>query len=96
LRQLSATIFNWELNPAPPVIFAPSFTRSLELSHYRPACGETNKPLVSQSAEPNTPMGDKSPKSNQKKSTQKQVKATSSNQKKQQAVASKATAGKKK
>lgn len=40
-------------------------------------------------------MGDKSPKATQKKSTQKQTKATSAGQKKQQAVAAK-QAGKKK
>jgi hypothetical protein len=41
-------------------------------------------------------MGDKSPKSNQKKSTQKQSKSSSADKKKQQAVASKQVAGKKK
>ena len=41
-------------------------------------------------------MGDRSPKSNQKKSNQKDSKATASNQKKQQAVANKQAAGKKK
>jgi len=41
-------------------------------------------------------MGDKSPKSNQKKSTQKQTKANSADQKKKQAVASKQAAPKKK
>ena len=41
-------------------------------------------------------MGDKSPKSNQKKSTQKQVKATTVDQKKKQAVAAKAAPAKKK
>ena len=40
-------------------------------------------------------MGDKSPKATQKKSTQKQSKATSAGQKKQQAVVAK-QAGKKK
>ena len=40
-------------------------------------------------------MGDKSPKSNLKKSTQKQAKANSAEQKKQQAVAAKQVAGKK-
>ena len=37
-------------------------------------------------------MGDKSPKSNQKKSTQKQVKASSAAEVKKQAVAAKQTA----
>lgn len=41
-------------------------------------------------------MGDRSPKSNQKKSTQKQIKATSASQKKQQAVAAKQAVTKKK
>lgn len=41
-------------------------------------------------------MGDKSPKSNQKKSSQKDAKANSANQKKSQAVADKQAAGKKK
>jgi hypothetical protein len=41
-------------------------------------------------------MGDRSPKSTQKKSTQKQSKANSAAQKKKQAVLSKQSAGKKK
>ena len=41
-------------------------------------------------------MGDRSPKSNQKKSNQKDSKANASNQKKQQAVTDKQAAGKKK
>jgi hypothetical protein len=41
-------------------------------------------------------MGDKSPKSNQKKSSQKHAKTSSANQKKSQAVAAKQAAGKKK
>jgi hypothetical protein len=41
-------------------------------------------------------MGDKSPKANQKKSGQKNVKATSANQKKSAAIAAKSAAGKKK
>jgi hypothetical protein len=41
-------------------------------------------------------MGDRSPKSNQKKSTQKQSKASSADQKKKQAVAAKQAAGNKK
>jgi hypothetical protein len=39
-------------------------------------------------------MGDKSPKSNQKKSSQKQAKASGAEQQKKQAVAAKQTAGK--
>jgi hypothetical protein len=41
-------------------------------------------------------MGDKSPKANQKKSGQKNVKASSANQKKSAAIAAKSAAGKKK
>ena len=41
-------------------------------------------------------MGDKSPKSNQKKSTQKQTKASSAEQKKQAAIATKQSPTKKK
>jgi hypothetical protein len=41
-------------------------------------------------------MGDRSPKSNQKKSTQKQFKADSADQKKKQAVLAKQSANKKK
>jgi hypothetical protein len=40
-------------------------------------------------------MGDKSPKSNRKKSTQKQAKVSSAEQIRQQAIASKQAAGKK-
>jgi len=39
-------------------------------------------------------MGDRSPKSNQKKSAQKQAKTNSANQKKNQAITDKQTAGK--
>ena len=39
-------------------------------------------------------MGDKSPKANQKKSSQNQAKANSADQKKKQAVAAKQVAGK--
>ena len=59
-------------------------------------CGETVMPQVSQPAERIKVMGDKSPKSNQKKSSQKQVKVNSDDQKKQQAVAAKQVATKKK
>ena len=41
-------------------------------------------------------MGDKSPKANQKKTSQNQVKASSADQKKKQALANKQSAGKKK
>ncbi len=51
---------------------------------------------LSQPAEINKTMGDKSPKSNQKKTSQKQVKTSSANQKKKQAVAAKQAVGKKK
>jgi hypothetical protein len=59
-------------------------------------CGETAMPQPSQpgKGKSNT-MGDRSPKSNQKKSNQKQAKASSADQKKKQAVADKKTGGKK-
>jgi hypothetical protein len=41
-------------------------------------------------------MGDRSPKANQKKSSQNQAKANSADQRKKQAIADKQTAGKKK
>jgi hypothetical protein len=41
-------------------------------------------------------MGDRSPKSNQKKSSQKQAKSNSADQQKRQAIADKQSAGKKK
>jgi hypothetical protein len=58
--------------------------------------GETNMPQVNQPAEKIKVMGDKSPKSNQKKSSQKRAKASSADQKKKQAVADKQAAGQKK
>ena len=70
--------------------------------NYRPgehdswASGENKMPQASQSAEENKIMGDKSPKSNQKKSTQKQSKVSSADQKKKSAAAAKSAAGKKK
>ncbi len=54
-------------------------------------------PQASQLAEKINVMGDKSPKSNQKKSSQKQAKTSSANQQKTAAVAAKQSAfGKKK
>ena len=54
-------------------------------------------PQVSQTKnERQTIMGDKSPKSVQKKSTQKQTKTSSADAKKKQAVVAKQAAGKKK
>lgn len=52
-------------------------------------------PPVSQTKKKINIMGDRSPKSNQKKTNQKQVKATGAAQKKTQAVAAKAPAKKK-
>jgi hypothetical protein len=63
-------------------------------THDVSAFGETNMPQVSQPAEETKIMGDRSPKSNQKKSTQKQSKASSDDQKKKQAVAAKSAAAK--
>jgi hypothetical protein len=59
-------------------------------------CGETAMPQSSQlnKGKSNT-MGDRSPKSNQKKTNQKQVKANSADQKKKQAAAAQKSAGKK-
>jgi hypothetical protein len=53
-------------------------------------------PQVNQPRRKNKIMGDKSPKSNQKKSTQKQSKVSSADLKKKQAVASKSAASTKK
>lgn len=61
-----------------------------------PFLGENNMPQAGQLVETIKIMGDKSPKSNQKKSSQKQVKISSSNQKKSAAVVAKSAAGKKK
>jgi hypothetical protein len=63
-------------------------------AHDVSAFGETAMPQVSQTAEEIKIMGDRSPKSNQKKSTQKQSKANSDEQKKKQAVAAKSAAAK--
>jgi hypothetical protein len=63
-------------------------------THDVSAFGETNMPQVSQPAEEIKIMGDRSPKSNQKKSTQKQSKANSAEQKKKEAVAAKSAAAK--
>jgi hypothetical protein len=57
--------------------------------------GETDMPQVNEPAEESQNMGDKSPKSNQKKFSQKQAMAISADQKKKQAVADKQAAGKK-
>ena len=59
------------------------------------AFGETYMPSASQSAEPNKIMGDRSPKSNQKKSSQKQSQASSAAEKNKAAVLTKQAAGKK-
>jgi hypothetical protein len=62
--------------------------------HHRPF-GETDMPQVSQPAdESHKIMGDKSPKSNQKKSSQKQAMASRADQQKKQAAAAKQSAGK--
>jgi hypothetical protein len=53
-------------------------------------------PQASQHAERSKIMGDRSPKSNQKKSTQKQSKTNSADQQKKQAAFAKQSAGKKK
>jgi hypothetical protein len=59
-------------------------------------CGETAMPQASQPSKgKSNTMGDRSPKSNQKKSNQKQAKANSADQKKNQALAAQKSAGKK-
>jgi len=64
--------------------------------HGRLAFGETNMPQVSQPAEENQVMGDKSPKANQKKSSQKQSQASIAEEAKKKALFAKQAAGKKK
>ncbi len=59
-------------------------------------CGETSMPPASQPQNQIKLMGDKSPKSNQKKTTQKQSKATTASKSKSAAIAAKSAAGKKK
>ena len=58
--------------------------------------GETNHAAGESIPQKNKIMGDKSPKSNQKKSTQKQSKVSSADLKKKQAVAAKSAASSKK
>ncbi len=53
-------------------------------------------PEASQPAEENKTMGDKSPKANQKKSSQKQAQQSSADKQKQQALDAKLAAAKKK
>ena len=60
-----------------------------------PAGKQLSRGRVNSEIKPNT-MGDKSPKSNQKKSSQKQSKANSADQKKEQAMAAANAATKKK
>jgi hypothetical protein len=69
--------------------------KRLSFRDYVLSFGETTMPKGHQTIEPSKIMGDKSPKSTQKKSTQKQVKVASVAQKKKQATAAKQAAGKK-
>jgi hypothetical protein len=63
--------------------------------HHQRPFGETDMPQVNQPAEESKNiMGDRSPKSNQKKSSQKQAMANRADQQKKQAVAAKQSAGK--
>ena len=64
--------------------------------HHVTTFGENFMPQASQRTSTIKIMGDKSPKSNQKKSSQKQAKTSSANQKKNAAVAAQSAAGKKK
>ena len=57
--------------------------------------GETDMPQVNQPRKKTNTMGDRSPKSNRKKSNQKQAQANSASQKKKAAEAAKSAAGKK-
>ena len=78
-------------NPPPGVYNCPRAAQDAA------GCGETYMPRAGQSAEHKIKvMGDKSPKSTQKKSSQKQAKASSAADKKQAAAVSKAGVGKKK
>jgi hypothetical protein len=62
-----------------------------------PPSGETDMPeKTSTHARKDKHMGDRSPKSNQKKTNQKQAKTAASNQKKEKAISDKQAAGKKK
>ena len=62
-----------------------------------PPCGETPIPQTQPNSESIHPMGDRSPKDNQKKTGQKQAKASTADQKKKaQAAAKQASSGKKK
>ena len=74
----------------------PSFTTPPDRQQGNGTCGETTIPQASQRGTKVIPMGDKSPKSNQKKSSQKASQASSADQKKKQAVAAKQSANKKK
>ncbi|HKW29277.1 MAG TPA: hypothetical protein VJT54_08085 [Verrucomicrobiae bacterium] len=58
--------------------------------------GETDMPQVNQPRNKSKIMGDRSPKSNRKKSNQKQAQANSADRIKKQAIADKQTANKKK
>ncbi|HXR05559.1 MAG TPA: hypothetical protein VN836_12715 [Verrucomicrobiae bacterium] len=107
-QQLSATIF-WAIILRIPLIIIP--TRSSPLPddfasiiytdrpgrHDMVPFGETDKPQVNQPSKgKSNTMGDRSPKSNRKKSNQKQAKANSADQMKKQAIADKQAAGKQK
>jgi hypothetical protein len=65
--------------------------------HIEASTGETSIPRTQPTSEYIHPMGDRSPKDNQKKTGQKQAKASSADQKKKAQVAAKAAnSGKKK
>ena len=78
------------------MISRPSFTMTDATRHDVFSSGETiHVAGESTVARKINIMGDKSPKSNQKKSSQKQAVANSANQKKNQAIAAKSAAAKK-
>jgi hypothetical protein len=66
-------------------------------AHLDQSTGETSIPRTQRTSDSIHPMGDRSPKDNQKKTGQKQAKATSADQKKKAQIAAKAAnSGKKK
>ena len=67
----------------------------MRLRFFRPGRNDSRPRRVKTNKKSNI-MGDRSPKANQKKSTQKQLKANSADQKKKQAVSDKQSANKKK
>jgi predicted alpha/beta superfamily hydrolase len=78
------------------IISSPSFTIHAPARRMGFTAEKLSMPQPDQHIEIKKLMGDKSPKSNQKKSSQKQAKVSSADQKKQQAASAKAAASSKK